>query len=228
MTLDSQLSLSLERVIERRGFGDVIIAFDRAQACALLDSIVFETAIVDASLPRREGMALLLELATRCPTMRRVAMGQGSRGILDRLIEGGLADAAVAAPVDVDELLEAAFGVDPQSRPHRHQDRVPLSRATTPREQPHRDEGEATPEVIEIDFTPVRGTPCSDYPGQSERGETTVIELGAPVEVIDIDFTPIGEALWLATAVDRARARGEPAVPHEVDIEFTPASGRRA
>ncbi len=191
-THDAQLALSIERVIERRRLGDVIIAHDREQARALLDSIRFETAIVDANLPRRQGMALLLELATCQPGLRRVAMGHGTRGLFDRLIEGGLADAAVATPLDVDELLAATFAETVES-PRIEHERVPLPYAAggrrftpAPVDEPVIELG-APVEEIEIDVTPVGETVWLST--AVERARARAGE-GVPDE-IEIDFTPV-------------------------------------
>lgn len=122
-----QLSIAVERVIERRGLAEVVVAWDASQAKALIDGISFEAIVIDADLPRGAGLKLMVEVAVSHPEVRRVAMGKAARKHLEELVFAELVDAAVAKPIDGTELLDAVFHDDETKGWHNHhQERVSL------------------------------------------------------------------------------------------------------
>ncbi len=124
---DHQLSIAVERVIERRDLAEVVVAWDATQAKALIDGINFEAVVIDADLPRGAGLKLMVEVANSHPGVRRVAMGKAARKHLEELVFAELVDAAVAKPIDGTELLDAVFANDESKGWHNHhQERVSL------------------------------------------------------------------------------------------------------
>lgn len=218
---DTRLALSIERLIERRELGDVFIAGSREQASALIDSIVFTTIVVDVSLPGKQGIALLMEVGRAHPDLHRVALGQGSHRAMFRLVERDVAHVALPTPLDVHEFLTGALQVA-SSRCGDQTER--LTRSSPPADDVRPPAPAAPGEVIEIDFTPVRGTPVHAG-GHGQCGPTGELEReeGTPHEVIEIDFTPVRAVPPPAPeAVPRPLAKPEPGTPEEVVIDFTP------
>jgi len=160
---DHQLSIAIERVIERRGLAEVVVAWDAAQAKSLVDGINFDAVLIDADLPRGTGQKFMVEVAVSHPQMRRVAMGKAARKHLEELVVAGLADAAVAKPIDGTELLDAVFeDCDDKAWQHHHRERVSLRLGAKQARYRHLDPGtvvgadEAQPQVIKFpDRTPI-------------------------------------------------------------------------
>lgn len=113
VAVDPRLMATMQRFVERRGLADVITAWGVDQARELLEGIHFDVVIIDIDLPYGRGQSLMVEVAVSHPGTRRVGIGRASRRGLRTLVDAGLVDDAVAKPVDMDEFLQATFGICP-------------------------------------------------------------------------------------------------------------------
>lgn len=109
VAVDPRLSASIKEHLQGRGLADVFTAWGVDQGRELLEGIHFDVVVIDIDLPYGRGQQLMVEVAVSHPGTRRVAMGRASRRGLRLLIDGGLVHDAVAKPVDMAELVQAAF-----------------------------------------------------------------------------------------------------------------------
>lgn len=89
---------ALTLAVQDGALGDAVVAHDRSQVRSLLETVVFDVVVVDAELPDRQCAGLLFEFAARWPGIRRVVVGGGGAGGVDRLLRGGLSDDVVHRP----------------------------------------------------------------------------------------------------------------------------------
>lgn len=115
VAVDPRLMAAMQRFVERRGLADVVTAWGVEQARELLAGIHFDVVIIDIDLPYGRGQQLMVEVAVSHPGTRRVGIGRASRRGLRTMVDAGLVDDAVAKPVDMDEFLQATFGIAPGS-----------------------------------------------------------------------------------------------------------------
>jgi len=108
---DPDICGSLQRYLERRGY-KVRVAFDGAQARALIEKERFEFFFLDCSMPELTGLELL-ESARRNNPGAKIVIVSGFPSVNDEMLQGMGGDLFVHKPVqfsEIDKILKQGEG----------------------------------------------------------------------------------------------------------------------